>query len=262
MGSNADERAEEYRRQSEQQFGGASSAFSGGAMDAVNDYRDVLAGKKPSIAEQQLRKATDQNIAQQMAIMASQRGRDPGVAARQAAQNAATAQQTAAGDAAMLRLNEQNQARNALMGGYGNVLGIEQAKNAAQQAGAAQGKAEDENSIWNIGGKVASGIAGVGSMLFSDENLKTNKEPAVEKITAFLNALEPKNYEYKEGTKAKKQEKGKKVSVMAQDLEKSEIGKKMVKNTPDGKMVDYAKGAEAAIAALANIHKRLKKLEK
>jgi hypothetical protein len=48
---------------------------------------------------------------------------------------------------------------------------------------------------------------------------------------------------------------------MAQDLEESPMGASFVKDTPDGKQVDYGHGLAAILAAQANIHSRLKELE-
>ncbi len=48
---------------------------------------------------------------------------------------------------------------------------------------------------------------------------------------------------------------------MAQDLEKTPEGKALVENTDQGKIVDYGKGLGTMLAAMADIHKRLKKIE-
>ena len=76
-----------------------------------------------------------------------------------------------------------------------------------------------------------------------------NKEEKAQKET-------PKPNPKKEGTP-----KGEVTSVMAQDLEKSDIGKQMVIDTPDGKMVNYAQGMAPLFAAIAELNKRTKKLE-
>ena len=50
---------------------------------------------------------------------------------------------------------------------------------------------------------------------------------------------------------------------MAQDLEKSVIGKSAVINSPDGtKKVDYARLMGASLAALSSHHKDIKKINK
>lgn len=94
--------------------------------------------------------------------------------------------------------------------------------------------------------------------IFSDEKLKTNVQYGSKDIQNMLDKLEPYTYDYKN----KKIDNQKSTSVMAQDLEKSKVGKTFVDNTPDGKMVDYSKALGTMLAAQADLHKRLKKIEK
>lgn len=78
----------------------------------------------------------------------------------------------------------------------------------------------------------------------------------------FLDKLQAYTYEYKNPDKPGARP-GKQVSVMAQDLEKTAIGKEMVGQMEDGtKFVDYAKGYGAILAAQAHLNKRLDELEK
>lgn len=93
------------------------------------------------------------------------------------------------------------------------------------------------------------------AMAFSDERLKDDVEDF--DASEFLDSLTPHKYNYKNP----KHGEGKHAGVMAQDLEKSEIGSGMVTDTPEGKMVDTKKASMAALASLANINDRLKKLE-
>lgn len=74
----------------------------------------------------------------------------------------------------------------------------------------------------------------------------------------MLEGLEAASWEYK---KPEQFGEGKHVGVMAQDLEKSEIGKTIVKDTPIGKMLDIRKLASTNTAALSHLHKRLRALE-
>jgi hypothetical protein len=94
--------------------------------------------------------------------------------------------------------------------------------------------------------------------LFSDENLKTNVEYGSKDIRNMLDKLEPCTYDYKD----KAIDNRKSTSVMAQDLEKSKIGKTFVDDTKKGKMIDYSKMLGTVLAAQADLHKRLKKIEK
>lgn len=78
----------------------------------------------------------------------------------------------------------------------------------------------------------------------------------------FLDKLQAYSYEYKNPEMPGAGE-GKHVSVMAQDLEKAgPVGKQMVMDTPNGKMVDYGKGFGAILAAQADLNARLNEIEK
>jgi hypothetical protein len=93
----------------------------------------------------------------------------------------------------------------------------------------------------------------------SDENNKKNVKTGEAK--SFLDALTPYTYKYKDAKQPGAGE-GKFLGVMAQDLEKAgDVGRSMVKDTPNGKMVDYGKGFGALLATQADINKRLSELE-
>lgn len=74
----------------------------------------------------------------------------------------------------------------------------------------------------------------------------------------FLDSLQAYSYEYKKG---KGLPEGTKTSVMAQDLEKTPEGSKMVVDTPQGKAVNYAEGYGTMLAAQADLNKRLADIE-
>ena len=96
----------------------------------------------------------------------------------------------------------------------------------------------------------------VGLFTASDERIKTNREPANAAAYRFLEELAPEKYDIPRlGTEGE-------FSVMAQDLEKSEMGRQTVNETPDGvKTIDIAGGLKALLASQAALHERLKKLE-
>lgn len=104
----------------------------------------------------------------------------------------------------------------------------------------------------------------------SDKNSKKNKSYSDSKTKKdksnfnskdFLSKLKAYSYEYKDPEKPLRGE-GKHFSVMAQDLEKSgSIGKSMVQDTNQGKIVDYGKGFGAILAAQVQLNERLKELE-
>lgn len=107
-----------------------------------------------------------------------------------------------------------------------------------------------------LGGLANSGAGAIATIL-SDRRAKTDVASADGEFKEFLDALSASKYNYKPehgGEEA--------YSVMAQDLEKSAIGKTMVELRPDGlKQVNYAKGLGAMLASQASINKRLSKLE-
>lgn len=99
----------------------------------------------------------------------------------------------------------------------------------------------------------------------SDEELKKdiskpeNKQIKSE-LKSLLDKLEPYMYNYKD---PKKEGEGRRLGVMAQDLEKSSMGKEMVMEDQEGsKRIDLNKVASAALAASSNLIDRVEKLEK
>ena len=95
---------------------------------------------------------------------------------------------------------------------------------------------------------------------FSDKNLKKNIKKAKDKdlmnpkeIDGFLNDLYAYQYNYKDSNHGA----GKQVGVMAQDLEKTQLGKQMVEDTPQGKQINAAKGLGLAMASQARLNQRL-----
>jgi hypothetical protein len=234
---------------------------------------------------------------QQLAgLAASGREADIGLATTQArlAQEAALANQRADIEAQQLR-------QQAAVTRTGGLLGAAQANRQAMQdyerarADAALGAAginqraysDASESRGKFLGKIGESI-GLGSMvsgLLSDEDAKKNKlalndqsrrvaksirdafissdkekktdikkadlKDFIKKLTAYQ--YEYKNPEYGEGQQ---------IGVMAQDLEKSKIGKQAVIDTPEGKMVDYGKLSGAMLANQVLMQEKLDELEK
>jgi hypothetical protein len=248
MGSKSEDTARAFQTQYRRDF----NKYGGG--EAVDSYKKTLTGETPSFAQAMLQQETDRNIANQQALAASTRGRDPSVAARQAMNNTAALNQQAVGQSTMLRAQEIEQARSGLTGA---ATGFAGGRNQAAQVGSAVGQADDP---WNkMTQLVKAGGDAASAAMMSDETKKTDIKDGGPKIEQFLDSIKAYAYKFKEGVKAPK---GEHVTPMAQDLEKSSIGKDMVEDTPEGKMVDYARGFGAMLAAQAELHDRLKKLEK
>ena len=118
----------------------------------------------------------------------------------------------------------------------------------------AQGDDQKQAAIYQ-----AIGTA-LGIWAASDIRAKTNISPGSGEVESFLDALNSYKYEYKDEN-APGADAGMFVGVMAQDLEKTAMGASFVKDTPDGKMVDYGHGLAAILASQASLHDRIRTLE-
>lgn len=174
----------------------------------------------------------------------------------------------------LLGMNDGNQAPQQAPGGAPQAQPISQVQ-PSQSVGGRSGAPTDSpmnhvlEPIGKFVGSQASqmgggeGGGGLGSIMglvgmMSDENLKENIEGAETDLNEFLDGLTAHKYNYKD---PEKDGHGKFVSVMAQDLEKSALGRSMVIDTPRGKMVDYGRGFAAMLAANVMLHQKLKRLE-
>lgn len=203
---------------------------------------------------QQFNKAAQQ----QQSLAASNTLRNQAAAQREAAKNIAGLQAEQAAQGAMMKYQDMTGAQQQLMEGLsGRIRSFEGAQEAARGTGAETG-AEANRERQRGFDRMASIAQGAGKMMAgSDKNNKKNIKDGSKEIESFLDALSSYQYDYKEG----KGPKGKKVSVMAQDLEKTPVGKQMVKESEDGKMVDYGQGFAAMLASMQNLHERIKKVE-
>lgn len=114
------------------------------------------------------------------------------------------------------------------------------------------------NLLSGIGSTVAAAAAAAPG---SDKNMKKNiEEPSKDKMQKFLDALKAYEYEYKEPDMPGAGE-GKFISPMAQDMEKSELGKGMVIDTPEGKRVDYARAGGLMLGVASMLNERMDDLE-
>jgi hypothetical protein len=111
--------------------------------------------------------------------------------------------------------------------------------------------------------KGATSIFSIASMFPSDRKLKKKVRSAkprasAKEIDKLLKNLKAYNYEYKN----QKYGSGRRLGVMAQDLEKTRLGKKIVVDTPVGKAIDIGKGLGLAFATQAHLNKRFKNKNK
>ena len=128
-------------------------------------------GSGPNPAQAMLNQATDNSIKQNTAMMASQKGINPGMVQRQAAMNAAQQGQQAAGQGATMQAQQQLGAQSQLGGLYGQMgqqhlgeMGQNQSALANQNqinAGVASANAAANGAA--VGGLI-QGAAAIGSM--------------------------------------------------------------------------------------------------
>jgi hypothetical protein len=114
-------------------------------------------------------------------------------------------------------------------------------------------------ALLKLGGSALGAWATVASA-GSDYRMKREIRAADSQVEGFLDALNAYQYKYKD-PQAPGADPGMFVGVMAQDLEKSPMGASFVKDTPQGKMVDYGHGLAAILASQSNLHDRLRQLE-
>lgn len=127
---------------------GAQQGAISGLQGTAGMYQNIANGNGPNPARSMLNQATGQNVANQAALMASQRGAGAniGLMARQAAQQGANAQQQAVGQGATMQANQQLNALSGLtnaqqaVGGLGSGL-------TNQQMGANQAYANQANQV-------------------------------------------------------------------------------------------------------------------
>lgn len=107
-------------------------------------------------------------------------------------------------------------------------------------------------------GGLLSGAATLGgaALIASDEKLKDNVKNADSDADDMVDKLDAKSYSYKEDPEKKEH-----MGILAQDLEKSPMGKAIVVETPEGKHVDAKKALSAVLAVQSVLNKRLKKVE-
>lgn len=249
----------------------------------------------PSVAEQQLQMGQDQATQNAAALAAQSRG-NPLLAQRQAQVQAGQAQAQTNAEAARLRAQEQLQAQQQLgqVAGQLRAQDFGQAQLGSQRdlAGRQLGSQEQQTAIENLlaqrqltqnviankrqgniarrqqdmtlAGSVLGGGGGfLSGMAASDERVKEDVDEGSNATRELLDALSAKSYRYKEQDQGRPGAgPGERVGILAQDLERSKVGKNLVHESEDGTKHYDVKGAtSAALAALADLHQRVGSLE-
>lgn len=251
----------------------------GKTFDAQNNLATSLGNtinnpNAPSVAHEQLAQALNANDATQMSGASGIGGENAFLARRNANNNIAGLDAASGQSAALLRAQEVAGAQNNL----GNVLGQQSGEasgmfgtntNAAlayNQLGAGTKESDLGNQTAQRGQNIdltkgaftGAGSAASSAVTNSDPELKHDiHEERPEDIHAFLSALQPESWKYNDDDPEDPERHG----VMTTDLEKSDIGRSLIRDVPGGKGYDQGQGLGAALAALGDMHRRVTALE-
>lgn len=266
---------------------GMSSPFRSAQLQQLQQLQGLANGTQRTAGELAAMRGAQQAGAQQQAMARMARGGDAALAQRGAAANMAGISSNAAGQAQRSALEGQMAAQGLLTQAAGqgrsqdqtvqlanmdaqlrqmgmddqtrlaylsqltglDIASLQQQMNAYNQAQAQPGML---GPLLSAGGQVGAAAA-----LHSDERLKKDVVDGRDEIDAMLDSLLPKSYEYKDP----KHGEGRRVGIMAQDLEQSEAGRRVVYDAPDGKALDVNKAISAALASVARLNERLRKVE-
>ena len=115
---------------------------------------------------------------------------------------------------------------------------------------AVDSKQKKKDQLLNVGVQGASAAA-----MFSDENVKEKISKLSDSdIDEFLESLAPKKFKYKDPSMGE----GKRVGILAQDIENTKVGKNVVKESDEGKQLDINNLIGALVASVAHLNKRTK----
>lgn len=255
----------------------------------MQQLQGIASGQQQGAGELAVQRQAAQAQAAQQAQARMARGGNAALAYRNAANQSAALGSTAAGMGQQAALTDQMNAQGLLgqtaASGRSSDIGVANA-NAGYQQGANQLNSGNYlqflnqlnqtnmskyNADLGIGSQRESAdasktgglISGIGGAIaaISDERLKTNVGDARGDIDRLLEGLSTARGAVSWDYKDPKHGEGRHIGVMAQDLERSDAGRRLVTDTPEGKLVDVRKTAMATLAASARLHERIKALE-
>lgn len=279
---------------------GPQGEVRGREMALADQLTGVSTGQQMGAGELAVRRQMAQALAGTQAAQRMARGSNAAIGARAAARAAGDMGVNAAGMSAQQALADQAAARGQLGGLLGGIrgadlglatsqAGLEQQTNLANQGASLQQRGmNDALQLGMLGGLTDAeraqmqgqmglqglrlspgqqgylgdilqmgGQLGGAAIMMSDERVKENVEDGRAAVREFLGKLKPATWDYKDP----KHGQGRHAGVMAQDVEKSKLGKSIVQETPDGKALDGKKLLSATLAAAVDLNARLSKLE-
>jgi hypothetical protein len=226
---------------------------------ATRDYLASIMRGDNSVAKEQLRQGLQQTVGQLRSQAAAASPANSGMAALQASNNIGHAGAAMAGNAALAGIQERNAAANALgqmqLGYRGQDVNaaLGSRGNAIQGYGTIVGQPH-QPSWWERGLSAIGGGAGLHAL--SDKRTKTEIADGDEDADRLLEGLKAYTYRYKDERNGK----GKRVGILAQDIEK--VAPHAVVETEKGKAIHGAHLATALAAGLGRVAGRLAKLER
>jgi len=247
----------------------------GTRMDDLGELLRRRAGGQDSLSAEQLRQSLGQTQAAQQSMAASARPANAAMAARTAAMQMGRQQAGLAGQQALAGIQERSAAEQGLGQLYTNQRAQDLAAANAQRGLALQGLGDiEQNRSIRFTGTMPGvqattsaaaeaeaqrrkGLIEAGAALFSDRRLKKSIKDGGDDADEFIRGLKAFSYRYKDDRLGR----GKQLGVMAQAVEKTRFGEQIVRDTPEGKMLDVGKLSGANTAAIARLGERLAKLE-
>lgn len=169
---------------------GTSNTNIAGQQQLIAALQAQAAGQGANPAQAMLNQATNQNIAQNTGMIASQKGINPALAIRQASMNAANTGQQAAGQAASMQAQQQQAAQNNEAGVYSSI-GNEALGANNLQAGITTSNTKNNASL--IGGLIGGGsAAGAAALMAQGGSVSPNMmsdggTPSLAGAEAFFN---------------------------------------------------------------------------
>jgi Chaperone of endosialidase len=243
-------------------------------LQAIQALQGAAAGTGPSAADIQAEQSRQANLANQLGLAAANRGHSVGGTMASVGQNVAAINSQAAAEGASRRAQEQLAARGQLVQALGGVAGQDitrgqnllgaQVTSKGQQiqgeTGAAQASAQNAAAQNNfMGGIIGGGASAIGAL--SDERVKHDIRGADADANEMLDKLAAKTFAYdKPFNRDPRAFGGHGLGVMAQDMERSPMGREVVIETSP-KQLDVPRTLEAALAGLAALNHRVRGLE-
>jgi hypothetical protein len=239
----------------EAQYGLGANEFNAGQ---ANNMAVTQAGYQQQAGLQTSAQQQAANLAnQQAAITYGTTGAGYQQAVNLANQQAKANQQQLA---AQTGLSAEQIAYNATQAGHQNMI-AGQAQSATDNATMFnEQNMSTQNTNQMIGSGLSAGAQGLGmATMLSDRRAKNIKGDAPDQVTEFLESLgHPHEYTYKDPNVGGS---GKFVGPTAQEVASTKVGKNLVEDTPEGKAIAVPHTLGTALAAMGQLHKRLKELE-